>query len=50
MHKDDDPPALPDRVPSTIRPVFYRMVSKDPERRPPAKNVISVLDLVEATT
>jgi hypothetical protein len=49
MHKDEDPPELPERVPTTIRPVFYRMVSKDPSRRPTAKNVISVLDLVQVT-
>ncbi len=50
MHKDVSPPDLPERVPSTIRPVFYRMVSKDADQRPTAKNVVSVLDLVEATT
>jgi len=49
MHKEMSPPDLPERVPSTIKPVFYRMVSKDPNRRPTAKNVISTLDLIQAT-
>jgi hypothetical protein len=46
MHKDEPPPDLPERVPSTLQPVFYRMVSKDPSRRPTAKNVVSTLDLI----
>jgi hypothetical protein len=50
MHKEEPPPDLPERVPSTIKPVFYRMVSKDPDRRPTAKNVISTLDLIQVTT
>lgn len=50
MHQEAQPPPLPERVPSTIQPVFYRMLSKDPDQRPTAKNVISVLDLVQATT
>ena len=47
MHKDEEPPDLPERVPPTIKPVFYRMVSKNPDRRPTAKKVISVLDLIQ---
>lgn len=47
MHEEEEPPELPERVPPTIKPVFYRMVSKDPERRPTAKKVISVLDLIQ---
>lgn len=54
MHQEAPTPDLPERVPSTIRPVFYRLLNKDPDRRPTAKNVLSVLDLMgdlmEATT
>jgi hypothetical protein len=47
MQKEMEPPELPERVPPTLRPIFYRMVSKDPNKRPTAKNVISTLDLIE---
>lgn len=47
MQKEMDPPDLPGHVPATLRPLFYRMVSKDANKRPTAKNVISTLDLIE---
>lgn len=50
MHQNSPTPDLPERVPATIRPVFYRLLKKDPDQRPTAKAVISVLDLVGATT
>lgn len=50
MHQEAPTPDLPERVPSTIRPVFYRLLNKDPDHRPTAKNVISVLDLIQVTT
>jgi hypothetical protein len=41
-----DPPDLPDDVPEHVKPVFYRMVSDDPDRRPTAARVVSILDLI----
>jgi len=61
-YADDDParvmerqeqeprPDLPDRIPEHVKPVFYRMISNDPERRPTASRVVSVLDLIQTTT
>lgn len=47
MHTEAAPPDLPEHVPSYVKPVFYRMVSKDPDRRPTASRVVSVLDLIQ---
>lgn len=61
-HADDDPtgvlkrhaenprPDLPEYVPEYVKPVFYRMISGDPDRRPTASRVVSVLDLIEVAT
>jgi len=61
-YADDDParvmerqeqeprPDLPDRIPEHVKPVFYRMISNDPDRRPTAARVVSVLDLIQTTT
>lgn len=46
MHKEAPRPDLPDHVPAPIQPLFQRMVSPDPNRRPTAKKIISVPDLV----
>jgi hypothetical protein len=59
-YADDDPtrvlerteqtsrPDLPDSIPEYVKPVFYRMISADPDRRPTAARVVSVLELFEA--
>ena len=59
-YADDDPtrvmkrqqqeprPDLPDSVPEYVKPVFYRMVSKEADRRPKASRVVSVLDLIQS--
>jgi len=50
-NQEEDPkPDLPDHIPTHVHPVFHSMISKDPERRPTASRVISVLDLLESTT
>lgn len=50
-NQEEDPePDLPDHIPKHVHPVFHSMISKDPERRPTASRVISVLDLLESTT
>jgi len=61
-YADDDParvmerqeqeprPDLPDRIPGHVKPVFYRLISNDPDRRPTASRVVSVLDLIQTTT
>ena len=61
-YADDDPtrvmerqeqeprPDLPDRIPGHVKPVFYRLISSDPDRRPTASRVVSVLDLIQTTT
>jgi serine/threonine protein kinase len=43
-------PPLPDHIPDHVKPVFHRMISNDPDRRPTATRVISVLDLLQSTT
>jgi serine/threonine protein kinase len=60
-YADDDPrrvaerkaqeprPDLPDRVSDHVKPVFHRLISPDPDRRPTASRVVSVLDLIETT-
>ena len=45
-----DAPELPDSVPEHVKPVFYRMVSDDPDRRPTAARVVSILDLIGSST
>lgn len=50
MHAEATRPDLPDHVPPPVKPVFYRMISKDPERRPTASRVVSVLELIQVTT
>lgn len=50
MHAEATRPDLPDHVPSPVKPVFYRMISKNPERRPTASRVVSVLDLIQVAT
>jgi hypothetical protein len=50
-NQEEDPkPDLPDHIPEHLEPVFHRMISKDPEQRPTASRVISVLDLLQSTT
>jgi hypothetical protein len=43
-------PPLPDHIPAHVKPVFHRMISNDPDRRPTPERVISVLDLLQSTT
>jgi len=50
MHREAPRPNLPEHVPAPIKPIFYRMVHKNPKERPNAKKVISVLDLIQVTT
>ena len=44
-----EPPDLPDHIPDHVTPMFYRMLSPDPDRRPTADRVVSVLDLIQTT-
>jgi hypothetical protein len=48
--KQEPRPDLPDRIPAHVKPVFYRMISNNPDRRPTASRVVSVLDLIQTTT
>jgi serine/threonine protein kinase len=43
-------PPLPEHIPDHVKPVFHRMISNDPDRRPTPTRVISVLDLLQSTT
>ena len=45
----EPPPDLPDHIPDHVTAVFYRMISPDPDRRPTAARVVSVLDLIQTT-
>ena len=47
---EDPTPPLPDHIPDHVKPVFHRMISNDPDRRPTPTRVISVLDLLQSTT
>lgn len=42
-------PPLPDRIPDHVTPVFHQMISQDPDRRPTAARVTSVLNLLPTT-
>jgi serine/threonine-protein kinase len=44
-----EPPELPDHIPDHVTPMFSRMLSPDPDRRPTADRVVSVLGLIETT-
>lgn len=44
----DDRPEMPDHIPDHVKPVFYRMISTDPDRRPNASRAVSVLDLFQS--
>ena len=48
--EEEPRPSLPDSVPGHVKPMFDRMISTDPERRPTAARAVSVLDLIETTT
>ena len=47
--EQEPPPDLPDHIPDHVTAVFYRMISPDPDRRPTAARVVSVLDLIQTT-
>lgn len=47
--EQEPPPELPAHIPDHVKPVFYRMISPDPDRRPTAARVVSVLDLIQTT-
>ena len=44
-----EPPELPDHIPDHVTPMFSRMLSPTPDRRPTADRVVSVLGLIETT-
>lgn len=50
MHETAPRPRLPEEIPSYVEPLFRRMLSKDPEHRPDASNIVAIIDLVQATT
>lgn len=50
MHETAPRPQLPNDTPSYVGPLFQRMLSKDPEDRPDASNIVAIIDLVQATT